>query len=171
MVAGIAGAEKRGNGVRVKEDKRHIIIEMEALEAQVGFMDSSAFHTAYIGGYGSGKTYVCAMKAFVLSIINKDLPGMILAPTERMAEEVTGRAFREILERHDIPHKYMSGSKKIRFPWGSDVFLRSAHHPDRLKGSNLAWVGIDEAAQMKEEAWLVALSGLGIRRPRGCNCS
>ncbi len=151
------------SGVKVKEDSRHIIIEMEALEAQAGFMDSTAFHTAYIGGYGSGKTYVCAMKALVLSIANVDLPGMILAPTERMAEEVTGRAFREILEDHSIPHKYLSEAKKIQFPWGSDVYLRSAHQPNRLKGSNLAWVGMDEAAQMKEEAWMVALSR--VRHP------
>ncbi len=145
------------------EDSRHIVIEMEALEAQVGFMDSEAFHTAYIGGYGSGKTFVCAMKALVLAITNKDLPGMILAPTERMAEEVTGRAFMEILEKYGIPHKYKAASKKIRFPWGCEVYLRSAHQPDRLKGSNLAWVGLDEAAQMKEEAYLVALSR--VRHP------
>ncbi len=129
----------------------------------MGFLGSPAFHTAYIGGYGSGKTFVCAMKALVLSIVNENLPGMILAPTERMAEEVTGRAFREILEEHDIPHKYLVEAKTIRFPWGSEVFLRSANQPNRLKGSNLAWVGLDEAAQMKEEAWLVALSR--VRHP------
>ena len=113
----------------MKTKNRRIVIEMEALEAQVGFMDSTSFHTAYIGGYGSGKTFVCAMKALVMAVTNKELPGMILAPTERMAEEVTGRAFREILEKHNIPHNYMASSKKIGSPWGGEVYLRSAHQP------------------------------------------
>ncbi len=148
----------------MKDQNKHIVIDVKALKAQLGFMDSTAFHTVYIGGYGSGKTFICVLKALTLSIENADLPGMILAPTERMVEDVTGRAFREVLEEHGIPHDYRAGSNLIRFPWGSDVYMRSANQPHRLKGSNLAWVGMDEAAQMKEEAWLVALSR--IRHPK-----
>lgn len=104
------------------------------------------------------------MKAFVLAVVNQGLPGMLLAPTERMAVEVTGWILREILENHKVPHRYLATAKKIVFDWGSEILLRSADRPDRLKGSTLAWVGLDEAAQMKEEAWQVALSR--VRHPK-----
>ena len=148
----------------MKDKKRHIVINLKALRAQLGFLDSTAFQVVYIGGYGSGKTFACALKALCLSIENPDLPGMILAPTEKMVEDVTGRAFLDILDEHDIPHIYKATANLVRFPWGSEVYLRSAHQPDRLKGFNLAWVGLDEAAQMEETAYLVALSR--VRHPQ-----
>jgi hypothetical protein len=48
-------------------------------------------------------------------------------------------------------------------PWGSKVLFRSADNPARLKGPNLAWVGIDEGALISRTAWEVAISR--IRHP------
>ncbi len=142
---------------------RTIRILFQALKAQRGFFLSEAFEVVYIGGYGSGKTFVCALKALALAAANPGLPGLLLAPTERMAVEVVGAAFVELLTNYDVPHDFSLTKAKVVFPWGSEVRLRSAQRPERLKGTNLAWAGLDEAAQMREASWEVVLSR--VRHP------
>lgn len=142
---------------------RRITINFQALPAQRRFFLCRAFQAVYIGGFGAGKTHVCAMKALALAAANPGLPGLLAAPTERMAVEVTGGLLRELLEAYQVPHRYLASQARIVLDWGSEVWLRSADRPARLKGTNLAWAGLDEAAQMKEAAWHVILSR--VRHP------
>ncbi|MBW2618822.1 MAG: phage terminase large subunit [Deltaproteobacteria bacterium] len=139
-------------------------INFAALPAQRAFFCCQAFQAVYIGGFGAGKTYVCAMKALALAAANPGLPGLLLAPTQRMAEEVTGETLLELLAKYQVPHEYRVSTAKIIFPWGSQIRLRSADRPGRIKGLNLAWAGLDEAAQMKEAAWQILLSR--VRHPQ-----
>ena len=138
-------------------------INFAALPAQRAFFCCQAFQAVYIGGFGAGKTYVCAMKALALAAANPGLPGLLLAPTQRMAEEVTGEILLELLAKYQVPHEYRVSTAKVTFPWGSQIRLRSADRPGRIKGLNLAWAGLDEAAQMKEAAWQILLSR--VRHP------
>lgn len=144
--------------------EKRLKIHFAALPAQRGFFFSKAFQAVYIGGFGAGKTFVCAMKAIHLAAANPGLPGILLAPTQRMAEEVTGESLLGFLEEQGLPYHFLASQDKIIFPWGSEIRLRSADRPDRLKGVNLAWAGVDEAAQMKEEAYLILLSR--VRHPQ-----
>jgi phage terminase large subunit-like protein len=45
---------------------------------------------------------------------------------------------------------------------GSRVLFRSADKPDRLRGLNLSWAWIDEAAQVSEETWDILLGRLRL---------
>lgn len=60
----------------------------------------------------------------------------------------------------------------------SKVLLRSLDEPERLRGTNLAWFGIDELSYAREEAWLrlearlrdpraQRLCGFGVWTPQG----
>ncbi len=143
---------------------RKVRIEFAALPAQRGFFFCRAFMPVYIGGYGAGKTFIGALKALALAAANPGLPGALIAPTQQMAEEVTGQTLLDILNAHGVPHDYRASRPKVILPWGSVIQLRSADRPHRLKGLNLAWAGLDEAAQAKEEAWEVILSR--VRHPQ-----
>jgi len=134
------------------------------LHAQSSFHDSKAKYRAYVGGYGSGKTYAGCHEAIWSSYINKGLTGMMVAPTYRMLEDATLPAFREILDRAGIKHKYRSSEGRLSLPWGSRVLFRSADNPAHLKGPNLAWVGVDEGALITKAAWDVLISR--IRHPK-----
>lgn len=138
-------------------------ITYRKLPAQKKFHDSRAKFRAYVGGYGSGKTYAGCHEAIKLSIINGGLTGMMLAPTYRMIEDVTLPAFLEILDRAGLKYKYRASEGKLILPWRSKVLFRSADKPAHLKGPNLAWVGIDEGALITKAAWDVAISR--IRHP------
>lgn len=126
---------------------------------QEAFHISAALHPAFIGGYGSGKTYACVMKALALAELNTGCTGMILSPTYRMADDVVYPMLCSILSENAIEHTALTTRHNILLP-ASDarIILRSADRPERIKGLNLAWAFLDEAAIMDKNAWLVTLS-------------
>jgi len=142
---------------------KELDISYRKLPAQRRFHNSRAKFKAYVGGYGSGKTYAGCHEAIRLSVINRGLTGMMIAPTFRMLEDSTLPTFLEILDRAEVAYKYRSSDGRLTLPWGSRVLFRSADNPVRLKGPNLAWVGVDEGALISRAAWEVAISR--IRHP------
>ncbi len=142
---------------------RGLNITYKKLPSQERFHRSRAKFRAYVGGYGSGKTTAGCHEAIRLSLVNRGLPGMMIAPTYRMMEDSTLQTFLEILDRAAIRYKYSRTHDRLSLPWGSAVLFRSGDNPDRLKGPNLAWVGVDEGALMAKGAWDVAISR--IRHP------
>ncbi|MBI5189093.1 MAG: hypothetical protein HZA22_00265 [Nitrospirae bacterium] len=142
---------------------KKVRIAYSYLPAQKRFHNSRAKFRAYVGGYGSGKTYAGCHEAIWLSYLNSGLTGMMLAPTMGMLEDATLPTFLEILGRAGLKYRYRSSDSKLTLPWGSKVLFRSADNPARLKGPNLAWVGVDEGALVSKAAWEVAISR--IRHP------
>ncbi len=138
-------------------------IKYRKLPAQSRFHKSKAKFRAYVGGYGSGKTYAGCHEAIKLSLINRGLTGMMLAPTYRMLEDATLSSLMEILNKAGWKGKYKASKSVVRLPWGSKILFRSAENPERLKGPNLAWVGVDEGALISRAAWEVAISR--VRHP------
>jgi len=142
---------------------RQLGIKYRMLDAQKRFHASIAKYRAYIGGYGSGKTLACCHEAIRLSVINMGLPGMLVAPTHGMSGDNVAPMLFGILNRAGIEYKYLKSEGRVVLPWGSTILLRSADNPDRLKGPNLAWAGVDEAALIARKAWEVVISR--IRHP------
>ena len=50
---------------------------------------------------------------------------------------------------------------------GSRVLLRSLEEFERLRGTNLAWFGVDELTYTTEESWLRLKGVCAIQRRRG----
>jgi len=120
---------------------------------------------AYIGGFGSGKTLGGAIKALVLSGYNERCAGMLVSPTYSMLRDTTRRTFLELLETNNIGFTFRATENRIIInETNSEVWFRSADDPNKLKGSNLAWVGLDEPGLMEREAYLISLSR--IRDPK-----
>ncbi len=142
---------------------RRLGIKYRMLPAQEAFHRSRSKYKAYVGGYGSGKTYAGCHEAIRLSVINRGLPGMVVAPTYGMLEDATLPVFLEILDRAGIAYTWRRSSANLLLPWGSKVMFRSADSPERLKGPSLAWAGIDEGAMVTRAAWEVLISR--IRHP------
>src|SRR6185436_12253906 len=64
-------------------------------------------------------------------------------------------AFLEILETNDIPYELNRGDNVLRLKdTGSTILFRSLEEYERLRGTNLAWFGVDELTYTHEEAWL-----------------
>ncbi|MBK7380769.1 MAG: hypothetical protein IPJ03_17565 [Ignavibacteriales bacterium] len=133
---------------------------MEFTNKQIEFLsDVSSPHIAFIGGFGSGKTYASCYKALGLACANPDTAGMLVSPTFPMLRDTTRRTFLEVLQLEEVSYELKITENKIRIlEPNAEVWFRSADDPNKLKGSNLAWVGLDEAAQMSKEAYDISLS-------------
>ncbi len=104
---------------------------------------------------------------------------MLGAPTYPMLRDATQAALVEILERNKIPHEWNRAEnflvlKETR----SRILFRAVEEFERLRGSNLAWFGLDELTYTSEEAWLrlegrlrdpkaTRLCGFAVWTPKG----
>lgn len=118
------------------------------------FVTSTAAYPAYIGGIGSGKSYAGAAK--VLTRIGAKGVGTIYAPTYAMLRDATRRTLLDLLTLHDVPHTLHKSENSILIhATGHEILCRSLDNPDGLRGPNLEWAWVDEAAYVSREAWQI----------------
>jgi len=121
-----------------------------ATPAQTVFVDDRNDETAYVGGVGSGKTASGVIRAKRhVEEWNPGEQGVIVSPTVPMLRNVIVPELRKwgLLDRPGIEHK--SSEHRIEYENGSTVILESANNNrkiERLRGLNLAWAWMDEAA-------------------------
>jgi hypothetical protein len=126
-----------------------------ALPSQKAFHRSKARFKGFSGPIGSGKSRALCQEAVRLSYINKGRHGLLGAPTYPMLREATQSALFEILESNDIPYEYNKGDNVlIMKETGSRIIFRPVDDFERLRGTNLAWFGLDELTYAPEAAWL-----------------
>jgi len=128
---------------------------------------------------GSGKSQALCQEAIKLSYINPGGLGLIGAPTYPMLRDATVAGLLAVLMAADLPYEWnRSESYLVMKDTGSKILLRSVDEFERLRGTNLAWFGVDELTYTGEEAWLrlegrlrdpkaKRLCGFGVWTPKG----
>ena len=130
-------------------------IEYSALPSQARFHASKARFKGFSGPIGSGKSQALCHEAIKLSYINAGRQGFLGAPTYPMLKDATQTALLQILEENRIPYVLnKSENVLVMKDTGSRILLRSVEEYERLRGTNLAWFGLDELTYAPEEAWL-----------------
>lgn len=109
----------------------------------------------FAGGVGAGKTTAGIVQALQMP---PNTRGCVVAPTYTMLRDVIAQAFM-LLARAAIVH-YDRAHQELVLKGNRVVLLRSATHPDRLRGLNLDWVWIDEATYVSEAAYNIAMGRL-----------
>jgi len=135
------------------------------LPKQKAFLNDKHKYTAFIGGIGSGKTFAGCVKAYIEGV-HKGRPGMIVAPTFPMLRDVTQTEFLRLLDETSVSYVFNKSENKI-FVNGATILFRSAEKPDRLRGPNLSWVYLDEAALMRGKIWEIVIGRLRVGVPKG----
>jgi PBSX family phage terminase large subunit len=135
---------------------------IRVLPKQKRFITSPAKYPAFIGGVGSGKTRAGCLRALLR--LNKGLDGMIVAPTYPMMRDVTQRTFFQWADELGVKYYFSKSEEKVEIA-GAVVLFRTADAPDRLRGPNLNWAYLDEAAMMTERTWKVILGRLHVGEP------
>lgn len=148
-------------------------IAYDPLPSQRRFHQSGARFKGFSGSIGSGKSKALCFESLQLAYENPGRVGLIGAPTYPMLRDATLHAFTEILNSNEIPFDFNKSEYVLTFrDTGSKVLLRSLDEFERLRGTNLAWFGVDELSYTAEEAWL-RLEGR-LRDPlaqRLCGCA
>jgi PBSX family phage terminase large subunit len=124
------------------------------------------FHSAmgtsfkgFSGPIGSGKSQAMAYETVISAVLNPGCIGLVGAPTFPMLRDATQRALFDTLERQRIDYAFNQSRNILTFPEnsvfeGAQILFRSMDHFERIRGTNLAWFGVDELTYCKEEAWL-----------------
>jgi hypothetical protein len=104
---------------------------------------------------------------------------MLAAPTFAMLRDASLISLTGMLEDTEVEYDHKRADGELHFvSAASFILLRSLDEPERLRGTNLAWFGIDELSYASEDAWLrlearlrdpkaQALSGFGVWTPQG----
>jgi hypothetical protein len=154
-------------------------IEYRPLPSQTRFHASDARFKGFSGPVGSGKSQALCHEAVRLSYMNPGRLGLLGAPTYTMLRDATQSALFEILNRSGIPYEYQkSENVLVMKDTGSKVIFRPIDEFERLRGTNLAWFGLDELTYTGEEAWLrlearlrdpaaTKLCGFAVWTPKG----
>lgn len=135
------------------------------LPSQARFHASTARFKGFSGPIGSGKSQALCQEALKLSYLNVGRMGLLGAPTYPMLRDATQTTLLEILRVNEIPYEHNKAENTITMgDTKSRILFRPVEEFDRLRGTNLAWFGLDELTYTQEDAWLV-LEGR-LRDPR-----
>src|ERR1700680_1373920 len=141
-------------------------IKYAPLPSQRRFHASAARFKGFSGPIGSGKSQALCQEAIRLSYVNPGRQGLIGAPTYPMLRDATLTSFLEVLAGNSIRHELnKSELVLVMRDTSSRIFFRAVDDFERLRGTNLAWFGLDELTYTGEEAWL-RLEGR-LRDPKG----
>jgi hypothetical protein len=162
-----------GNQVRLRG------ITYSPLPSQKRFHESAARFKGFSGPIGSGKSQALCQEALKLTYLNPGRTGLIGAPTYPMLRDATQTALIEILDGNRIPYEWNRAENFLVLrETRSRILFRAVEEFERLRGSNLAWFGLDELTYTSEEAWLrlegrlrdpkaARLCGFAVWTPKG----
>ncbi len=149
------------------------------LATQKRFHESTARFKGFSGPIGSGKSQALCQEAIKLSYLNPGRTGLIGAPTYPMLRDATQAALFEMLDRNQIPYDFNRAENSLVLrETRSKILFRALEEFERLRGSNLAWFGLDELTYTAESAWLrlegrlrdpkaTRLCGFAVWTPKG----
>jgi hypothetical protein len=149
------------------------------LESQARFHESKARFKGFSGPIGSGKSQALCHEAIKLGYLNAGRAGLIGAPTYPMLRDATQPVLFEVLSEGGIPYEFNKAENTLVLQdTRSKIIFRSMDEYERLRGTNLAWFGVDELSYCQEEAWIrlegrlrdpkaARLCGFGVWTPKG----
>jgi len=141
------------------------LIQYDPLPSQRKFHDSTAAFKGFSGPIGSGKSQALCHETIKLAYCNPGRMGLVGAPTFPMLRDATQATLFEILDRNRIPYEMNKAENVLTLADSrSKIVFRAVDDFERLRGTNLAWFGVDELTYCPEEAWL-RLEGR-LRDPR-----
>jgi PBSX family phage terminase large subunit len=133
-----------------------MVMELHAVQA--AFLDRTSTLAGFVGGRGTGKTTIGAY-----DLLKRAKPGRryaVVSPTYPMLRDASLEAFQEIATRFNYIHNWNASNMIATLGNGAKVMFRSASDPDRLRGPNLSGIWLDEASQIKREAFDIAIACL-----------
>ncbi len=143
-------------------------------EPQRRFWKSEKRYRLFVGGVGSGKTRAGIIECFRQP---PNTVGMVVAPTYTMLRDATLRTFLDLARQANILVSFKEKLMVAKLKGNRTILFRSGDEPDRLRGPNIGWFMLDEAAMLSDEVWQVMIGrlrespsrGWAVTTPRGKN--
>jgi hypothetical protein len=154
-------------------------IKYDPLPSQRSFHRSRARFKGFSGPIGSGKSQALCHEAIRLSYLNPGRMGLLGAPTTPMLRDATQAALFEMMDANKLPYDHNRAENIVTMlDTKSKIVFRPVDEFERLRGTNLAWFGLDELTYTQEAAWLrlegrlrdpkaKRLTGFAVWTPKG----
>jgi phage terminase large subunit-like protein len=147
---------------------RNVELSFRLNKKQAEFYRSQRKFKAFIGGIGSGKSFMGCLEALLYALYHPGAVIMIVAPSYRIMRDSTQRSFMEICppeaiaQVKDAKHELVliAQDQRTGRVGTSEVLFRSADNPDDLRGPSLAMVVLDEASKMPKQTWQIIIGRL-----------
>jgi predicted phage terminase large subunit-like protein len=129
--------------------------------AQADFRHSPALYRGFVGGRGSGKSWVGAYD--LLRRAKRGRTYLICGPTYTVLRDSSMRSFLDLARDFgviDPAHLKKSPPPELTLTTGAEVLFRSADDPERLRGPNFSGAWMDEASLMGRAAYDIVIACL-----------
>jgi len=150
--------KKRKHSRAAKPDERGVLdlkIGAPLLPSQKNFLDLTTTFKGFSGPVGSGKSMALCYQALACGIASPGLTGLLAAPSLPLLRSATLQSLVRLMKKYDIEYEWNKSDGVITLAaTDSVILLRSLSDADALRGSNLAWFGVDELTYAPEESWL-----------------
>lgn len=135
-------------------------VEIKLHTKQIAYATSSRIYRGFVGGVGSGKSWVGAFD--LLSRAQGGALYAIVAPTYKVLSDATLRTFITLAEQFGLwnDDNYRKTENVAMLNNGVEVLFRSGDQPGNLRGPTLAGCWMDECSQMKEDVFGVMIGRL-----------
>ena len=122
-------------------------MQIELFDYQMNFMKSKALHTAMVGGFGCGKSFVGIAKTVEKKL---SMPGIDVGyylPTYPLVKGMAFKKFREYLTLRKIKHQLQETDKEFITDYGK-IIMRSMDNPNLIVAYETGYALIDEADRL-----------------------
>lgn len=145
------------------------VFEIDFLDAQFEAMTADEPFVAYVGGIGSGKTFLGSRWIVDGAVAYPDACHVATANTYPQLRDVVEPAIRAAIEERGIPYVWKASEKTFVLGGVARIIVRSLDNPNPLRGLEIdRWWG-DEARDYSRDAWNVMVGRMRGRiadRPR-----
>ncbi len=122
------------------------------------FVQDEHLYSLFLGGIGAGKSHAGAVKALAQEVIRPNTLGLVVAPTYPMLRDASWRTSLELWG--PLIAEVVRSEMRVVFKNGSEAIFRTADDPERLRGPNMSWAWIDEAAICHPDTWKIVIGRL-----------
>jgi len=128
-----------------------MIKQISLLSSQKEFFFSNELHSAYIGGFGSGKSYVGCVKTIAKKLQYPQYNVAYYLPTYPLIKDIAFSKMSEILEHLEVPYQLNKSDKEIILHRRGKIIMRSMEDPYKIIGYEVAYSLIDESDVLTQE--------------------
>ena len=132
--------------------------QIDLHRVQHAFCHSTALYRGFVGGRGSGKSYIGAYDLLRRAQPNR-LYG-VYAPSYPMMRDATQRSFLDLARRFGFLSDWRRSDNQIRLGNGAEIIFRSLDDPEKARGPNISGAWIDEASLVPKAAFDIIIAAL-----------
>jgi predicted phage terminase large subunit-like protein len=135
-------------------------LTIDVHEAQQQFLNSSALYRGFVGGRGTGKSYIGALDILLRAMSKGKRLYAVYAPTYPMLHDSSWRSLLDVGERLRCIRQVNRSDMRLILGNDAEIICRSVDDPERARGPNLSGAWLDEASLIKAAAYPIVIACL-----------